>query len=115
MYTNPNQILLTLSHSISKNNVFFKNKISVNKNDYRVISLVPIPNKNSVIASRFVEGNGDPGTAKDPDPSKTTSCLMESKRWEIIEAPNLIFHLKNVCEVSPRWYGTSCSINTIFI
>ena len=82
--------------------------------DYRVIGLVPISNKNSVIPSRIWEGNWNLWSAKDPDPSKTTSSLVECKRGEVIEASYLILDLKNVCEVLSWWNRAGCSIYTIF-
>lgn len=81
---------------------------------YRVIGLVPISDKNSVIAGRIWEGNGNARSAKDPYSSKPTGCFVECKGREIVKATNLILHLKNVCKVLPRRNRASCSIYTIF-
>lgn len=86
-----------------------------NLSHYRVINLVPITNKKCVIISWFRERNRNPWSAKDFDGSKTTSCLVKSKRWKIEEASNLIFDLKCVCEVLPRKDGTCCTINSILV
>jgi len=82
---------------------------------YRVIDLVPITNEKCVIISWFRERNGNPWPAKDFDGSKTTSCFVESKRWKIEEASNLIFDLKCICEVFPRRDGTCGSINSVLV
>ena len=81
--------------------------------DYRVISLVPISNKNGVITSGIWERNRNSWSTKDPDSSKTTSSLVKSKSREIIKASNLILHLENVCEVLPWGYWACCSIYTV--
>lgn len=81
--------------------------------NYRVVRLVPIPNKNGVIPGRVRERNWNTRPAKDPDPSKSTSSLVECQRWEVVEAPNLIFHLKYVSEVLPWWYRARCAVHTV--
>jgi hypothetical protein len=81
--------------------------------NYRVISLVPISNENSVITSGIWEGDRNPWPAKDPDSPKTTGSLVEFKRREVVKAPNLILHLENVCEVLPWGYWAFCSIHPI--
>lgn len=81
--------------------------------NYRVVGLIPISNKNSVIAGGVGEGHGDPRPAKNPDPTKPTSSLVECKRREVVKAPNLILHLENVGEVLPRGYWARGSIYTI--
>jgi len=80
-----------------------------------VIDLVPISNKKTEITSWVRKWNRDPWPAKDFDCSKTTSCLVECKRWEIEETSNLIFDLKGVCEVLPRRDGARGSINSILV
>lgn len=83
--------------------------------DYLVIDLVPITNKKTVISSWFRKWDRDSWSAKDFDCTKTTSCLVESKRWEIEETSNLIFDLKCVGEVLPWRDGACRSINSILI
>lgn len=82
---------------------------------YLVIDLVPITNKKGEITSWVWERDRDPWPAKDFDGSKTTSCLVESKRWKIEETSNLIFDLECVGEVLPRRDGTCGSINSILV
>lgn len=82
---------------------------------YLVIDLVPISNKKGEITSWVREWDRDPWSAKDFDGTKTTSCLVESKRWEIEETSNLIFDLKCVGEVLPRRDGACGAINSILI
>ncbi|KAF7829505.1 L-ascorbate oxidase-like protein [Senna tora] len=55
------------------------------------------------------EWDWDSRPAKDPNAPKTTSSFVECERWEVIKAPNLILHLKNVSEILPRWDGACCS------
>ena len=83
------------------------------KNDYRVISLVPISNKNGVITSGIWKWDRNSWPTKNPDSSKTTSSLVKCKRREIVKASNLILHLENVCEILPWGYWACCSIYTI--
>lgn len=83
--------------------------------NYRVIRLVPISNKNSVIAIGIWEGDWNSWATEDSDASKTTSGLVECKRWEIIKASYLVLDLENVCKVL-SWRNWACgSDNTIFI
>lgn len=81
--------------------------------DYRVIEFVPITDEDGEIISWIREWNRNQWSAKDFDGSKTTSSFVESKRWKIKEASNLIFDLKLVCEVFTRRNGTCCTINSI--
>lgn len=82
---------------------------------YGVIGLVPISDKNSVVTGWVWERDRNSRPAKDPDPSKSTSSFVECQRWEVVEAPNLILHLKNVSKVFPRRDWACCSKNTIFV
>ena len=82
---------------------------------YRMISLVPVTDKDCIIPGRIRERNRNPRTAKNSDSTKPTGGLMEAKRREVIETSDLIFHLKNVSEVLPWRNGASCSVHTIFI
>lgn len=83
--------------------------------DYPVIDLVPISNKNRVIISWVWEWDRNPWPTKDFDGPKATSCLVEIKRWEVVEASNLIFDLKCVGEVLAWRDGACCPINSILI
>ena len=83
------------------------------KNDYRVISLVPISNKNGVITCGVWKWDRNSWPTKNPDSSKTTSSLVKCKRREIVKASNLILHLENVGEILPRGNWACCSIYTI--
>jgi len=95
-----------------KGNFFESNVID---DYYLVIDLVPITNKKTEITSWVRKWDRDSWSAEDFDCTKTTSCFMKSKRWEIEETPNLIFDLKCVCEVLP-WRDWACgSINSILI
>lgn len=80
-----------------------------------MINLVPISNKKGEISRWFWEGNWNPWPAEDFDGTKATSCLVESKRWEIEKASNLVFDLKIVGEVLARRNGACSSINSILV
>ena len=82
--------------------------------NYRLIRLVPISNENGVVLSRVRERYWDSRPAEDPDASKTSSSLMESKGREVVKATNLVFDLENVSEVLSWGNWAGCSINTIF-
>ena len=60
---------------------------------YPVVSLEPISNKNGQITSRVRERNRNSRPAEDLDASKAASSLVESKRWKVEKATDLIFHL----------------------
>ena len=82
--------------------------------NYSVVSLVPISDKNSVVTGRIGKRNRNPRPTKDPDASETTSSLLESERRKVIEASNLIFDLENVSEVLSWGNWARCSVYTIF-
>lgn len=81
---------------------------------YRVVELVPISDENSVITGGIVERDRNSGSAQNPETSKSTGSFVECQRREVVEASNLILHLKYVCEVPSWWNGTCCSPNPIF-
>lgn len=80
-----------------------------------MISSVPITDEDSVIAGGVRERNRNPGAAENSDPTKTAGGLVEAKRREVIEASDLIFHLKNVSEVLPWRNWACCSVHTVFV
>jgi len=86
-----------------------KDKIILGEINYRVVELVPISNEDSVITGRIIERDWNSRSAQNPNASKTTSSFVKCKRWEVVEASNLILHLKNVCEVPSWWDGACCS------
>jgi len=79
-----------------------KKKCVAGVDTYRVVGQVPISNKNGVVTSRIIERNGDSRPTEDSDSSKTTSSLVESKRWEVVETSYLILDLENICKVLSR-------------
>lgn len=74
-----------------------------------MIGLVPVTDENSVVISGRRERNGDHWTARDTNTSETAGGFVKAKRWEVIEASDLILNLESVSVVLPRrdWAGRS--------
>lgn len=83
--------------------------------NYRMISLVPVADEDSVIARGIREGNGNPGATENSDPTETTGGLVEAEGREVIEASDLIFHLENVGEVFPWRNRACCSVHSVLV
>lgn len=79
-----------------------------------MVGFVPIADKNSVVAVGFGERDGDSGAAEDADGAKSTGGFVESERWEIVEAADLIFHLHSIGKVLARRDRTCCPIYSVF-
>ena len=96
-------------------------KNSLVKNDcdgerfYLVISLIPISDKNRVIAGWVRKRDRNFRPTEDLDCSESTGGFVEGKRWEIVEATNLIFHLQFVGVVLSWWNWAVGSINSILV
>jgi len=93
---------------------YYCKEVDGRERNYRVVGLVPISNEDSVITGGIVERDWNSGSAENPKASKSTGSFVECKRWEVVEASNLILHLKYVCEVPSWWNRTCCSRNPIF-
>lgn len=80
-----------------------------------MVSLEPVSDKNSEIAGRVGERDWDSGPTEDPDASKSTSSLVESKGWKVVKATDLVFRLQNVSEVLARWDWACCAVHSILV
>ena len=64
-----------------------------------VVGLVPITNKQSEVTRRVRVRNRNSRPGVDIESSKTTSSAVQTSRWEVSVRTDLIFRLKDVCEV----------------
>lgn len=80
---------------------------------YRVILLVPVPDEQRDVPVWGVKWDWDHGAVVDSDTSETPSGTLQTKWWEVEEAPNLILDLEIVGPIPTRWYGAGCAENPI--
>lgn len=81
---------------------------------YRVVSLVPVTDQQSVISSWRREGHWNPWTAEDPDATEASCGLVKCKGRKIEVAADLVLDLKDICKVPSWWDRTVGACNTIF-
>lgn len=69
---------------------------------YRVVGLVPVSNENRVVTRGIRERDRNSGPAEDPDTTESAGSLVEGEGREVVEAPDLVFHLHDVGKVPAR-------------
>lgn len=68
-------------------------------NTYSMISLEPVPSQDGEIPRRSRKRHRNLRTAQDSDATKPASSFVECKGREVVEAANLVFHLKKIGHV----------------
>lgn len=79
-----------------------------------MIGFIPVADQNREIAVGIGKRDRNSGPAENSDPAKSAGSFVESERWEIVEAADLILHLQSVGEVLARRNWTRGSVHSIF-
>lgn len=74
---------------------------------------MPIPYKEIKFCFWFGERHSDHIAIVDSNWTEPTRSLLKFGREEIEEASDLVFHLKHICPVPTRLYGTVSTRNSI--
>jgi hypothetical protein len=69
---------------------------------YSVIDFEPVTGQYGKITGRRVKWNRDPRSAKNPDATVPSGCLVECKGREVVEAADLVLELHVISEISTR-------------